>query len=538
MSHASHAPPLRRAGAGQAARARQVAARATSATRPAATSRGLRRRHGHRRPGLPAGRARCWWSPTTTCSPRGLRRPRRRRDPRRDTDDLNGTLVQAAAELHRRGPELRLAALCADLPALRAGRAGRRPGAPAPGDAMSFVADADGVGTTAVVAAGLETFAPRFGPGSRQRAPRRRGARDRPGRRTHPAPGRGRPATTSPTRCGSGVGPRTSLVDGRLGLGSRACRPRCSAYDAATRTRRGAARRRRRAAVRRRGPGRQPACGCCVPASGCGIETDRRAADRVVERCRSSRWPDPRGPDDRRLTALAGRRLTPAGAGFVAGPRVVLTALFVGRGLLGGLLRRASSWPWSSWRAPSSPPSSWRGPSSPSSSWRRAFLAAVFLARGLLGRRLLGSRLGGRGLLRRASSWPCVFVASPSSPPPSWPELPPSPPFVAGGERQLRQLLRADTTAFRSAPGAELRDRGLLGLDALAGARVAHPAGVPDPLLEGAEARDGDLLALGDLAGDRVEHRLERVLQPACGCPRSAPRGCRSADSCSLASLP
>ena len=35
------------------------------------------------------------------------------------SDDLNGTLAQAAAEMHRRRPDLRLVALCADLPALR-----------------------------------------------------------------------------------------------------------------------------------------------------------------------------------------------------------------------------------------------------------------------------------------------------------------------------------------------------------------------------------------------------------------------------------
>ncbi len=35
------------------------------------------------------------------------------------TSDLNGTLLQAAAEMHRRDPALRLAAVCADLPALR-----------------------------------------------------------------------------------------------------------------------------------------------------------------------------------------------------------------------------------------------------------------------------------------------------------------------------------------------------------------------------------------------------------------------------------
>lgn len=81
-------------------------------------------------------------------------------------DDLNASLVQAAAELLRRHPGLHLAALCADLPALRAVDLARALDA-APGERMGFVADADGVGTTAVTAPGLDTFRPCFGHGSR-----------------------------------------------------------------------------------------------------------------------------------------------------------------------------------------------------------------------------------------------------------------------------------------------------------------------------------------------------------------------------------
>ncbi len=84
------------------------------------------------------------------------------------TDDLNRTLLLAAAEMHRRHPELRLVALCADLPALRPEELATALDACDP-DAMSFVADRQGVGTTAVVAPTLETFRPAFGPGSRQR---------------------------------------------------------------------------------------------------------------------------------------------------------------------------------------------------------------------------------------------------------------------------------------------------------------------------------------------------------------------------------
>jgi 2-phospho-L-lactate/phosphoenolpyruvate guanylyltransferase len=82
------------------------------------------------------------------------------------TTDLNGTLVQAAAEMHRRDPGLRLAAVCADLPALRAEELGRALAA-AEADVMSFVADQERAGTTTVVAPDLQTFRPAFGKGSR-----------------------------------------------------------------------------------------------------------------------------------------------------------------------------------------------------------------------------------------------------------------------------------------------------------------------------------------------------------------------------------
>ena len=111
--------------------------------------------------------------------PRGDRRPRAGARaaptsastviPDGTTDDLNGTLVLAAAEMHRRRPDLRLVALCADLPALRPDELARalpRPRRPA----MSFVADADGVGTTAVVARGPRRLpARRSGPARARR---------------------------------------------------------------------------------------------------------------------------------------------------------------------------------------------------------------------------------------------------------------------------------------------------------------------------------------------------------------------------------
>ena len=70
--------------------------------------------------------------------------------------------------MHRRRPDLRLVALCADLPALRPEELAAALAA-APEDVMAFVADADGLGTTAVVAPSLDLFRPAFGPASRQR---------------------------------------------------------------------------------------------------------------------------------------------------------------------------------------------------------------------------------------------------------------------------------------------------------------------------------------------------------------------------------
>jgi 2-phospho-L-lactate guanylyltransferase len=82
------------------------------------------------------------------------------------TDDLNGSLVQAAAELARRCPGLRPTALCADLPALRPDDLDRALAESAE-HRLAFVADADRVGTTMLSAEDTGSFRPAFGPGSR-----------------------------------------------------------------------------------------------------------------------------------------------------------------------------------------------------------------------------------------------------------------------------------------------------------------------------------------------------------------------------------
>ena len=130
------------------------------------------------------------------------------------TSDLNGTLVQAAAEMHRRDPELRLAALCADLPTLCPEELTRALEAADP-DRMSFVSDEERVGTTAVIAPSLASFRPAFGPRSRSDH-LEAGAFEVDGvevptlRRDVDDPG----ALAAALRLG--VGPRTALVATRL----------------------------------------------------------------------------------------------------------------------------------------------------------------------------------------------------------------------------------------------------------------------------------------------------------------------------------
>jgi 2-phospho-L-lactate guanylyltransferase len=80
------------------------------------------------------------------------------------TGSLNGSLVQAAAEAHRRWPSYAVAALCADLPALVPEELTQA--LAAVGTEPAFVADHAGTGTTLYAVPPGQPFEPRFGPGS------------------------------------------------------------------------------------------------------------------------------------------------------------------------------------------------------------------------------------------------------------------------------------------------------------------------------------------------------------------------------------
>lgn len=81
--------------------------------------------------------------------------------------DLNAALVRAAADARSRWPDLAPAALCADLPALRAEHLDAALARAADFD-TAFVPDAAGIGTTLFAARSARGFTPRFGHGSRE----------------------------------------------------------------------------------------------------------------------------------------------------------------------------------------------------------------------------------------------------------------------------------------------------------------------------------------------------------------------------------
>jgi 2-phospho-L-lactate/phosphoenolpyruvate guanylyltransferase len=82
-------------------------------------------------------------------------------------DDLNESLTLAAAEVRRRWPDLALAALCADVPALRVDELTAALET-ALGHHAAFVPDAAEEGTTMVAAVSVDHFLPQFGHRSRE----------------------------------------------------------------------------------------------------------------------------------------------------------------------------------------------------------------------------------------------------------------------------------------------------------------------------------------------------------------------------------
>ncbi len=123
---------------------------------------------------------------------------------------LNAALTHGAAEAARRWPDAGVAAMSADLAALRpAELRAALLAAPARGRAM--VADADGTGTVMLAAAPGTPLAPRFGPGSRA-AHISSGARDLTGSLGRSVPGLRRDVDTLADlreAMSLGVGPRT-----------------------------------------------------------------------------------------------------------------------------------------------------------------------------------------------------------------------------------------------------------------------------------------------------------------------------------------
>jgi 2-phospho-L-lactate/phosphoenolpyruvate guanylyltransferase len=81
-------------------------------------------------------------------------------------DDLNESLRVAAAEAHRRWPEARPVAVCADLPSLQPADLDAALLVAAAAPSPAFVADRDGIGTT-LYTAPHDAFSPRFGSRSR-----------------------------------------------------------------------------------------------------------------------------------------------------------------------------------------------------------------------------------------------------------------------------------------------------------------------------------------------------------------------------------
>ncbi|MDX6325579.1 MAG: 2-phospho-L-lactate/phosphoenolpyruvate guanylyltransferase [Nocardioidaceae bacterium] len=130
---------------------------------------------------------------------------------------LNASLRQGAAEVVRRAPGLRLAALCGDLPCLGPRDLEAVLGS-APDERTAFVSDAAGIGTTLYLSPDLARFDPRFGSDSRA-AHLAAGGVDL----SDSAPPAARRDVDTPSDLRAalliGTGPRTARTAAQLGIG-------------------------------------------------------------------------------------------------------------------------------------------------------------------------------------------------------------------------------------------------------------------------------------------------------------------------------
>ena len=149
-----------------------------------------------------------------------------------DGEGLNAALEHGASAAVRWWPGHGIAALSADLPALRAAELGRalRAASSLPPGRAAFVADAQGVGTTLYAAPPGAEFRPMFGESSR----RRHAASGLRELLFDGMPGLRRDVDTPEdlrTAVALGAGPRTMAVAGELLDAAYLTRPRCAPPD-------------------------------------------------------------------------------------------------------------------------------------------------------------------------------------------------------------------------------------------------------------------------------------------------------------------
>ena len=477
------------------------------------------------------------WSRTTGWPARALAALGARIVPDTPARGLNAALAHGAARVRARRPGAAVAALNADLPALRPAEldlvlhsAARFP--------RAFLADAADIGTTLLTATSGVELAPAFGGASRARhlASGAHGDRPRPG-----CASVRRDVDTGEDLLAAlalGVGPHTALQAPHLagGAATGAVAPDGPTAAAA------AAGQSVWSVIRAimpvgpvagdvdtdplAGPQQQQAAGVegrrIEGQRGAVVQQHAAGAGLGVVRIRGGlHGREPAGRGSRapgRTAGRAPRRETGPARGVAAAAESPLA-------------RRWSSWRWScvrwpSSRGPSSPWPSWPGrSSSPSPSWRWSSSPGPpswrwpswrLLRRGLLG----GGLLRRRGLLRRGVFFAVAFFAGG---------------LLGGGLlggglldggatgeaalgrlldgdlAALGELLRAAHQVLEALTGAEARHRGLLDPYALTRLRVAGVAGRAVDLLERAESGDRNAVAGDNCTDDCVQYRVDRV---------------------------